>query len=208
MVALRKQPRPHYHAPSAESDPVLGIGWREAAKQGITHYIRVSDYNELRPSNTRKPLPTSLNINRVDDGNPELKSDGRARRLGTYVGGLVFSPAFNAYIAAQVPHSIAETRLSCWRWFESEYVYAKVLQHFDDDWQAVQGIIANRRAKVSLQDVASDVGRGIGWLASLERKILRFVRDQYGMPGSIGPDVQEWQAPIEAGAMETGELAG
>ncbi|MGZ6321268.1 MAG: hypothetical protein ACXWQR_18455 [Ktedonobacterales bacterium] len=195
---------------SATSDPVFGQSWHELVSQGVTLYIRVEDYNRYRASNTRKPLPTSLNRNVIDDGNPELKSDGRARRLGTYGGGLVFSPAFNEYIAQQVPHMIAETRLSCWRWFESEYVYAAMLRAFpsDEDRRAIAGVLAYRRDGRDLAVAATQQGHTTSWLCRKEKQFVRYARDQFGMPGSVGPDVQVWHAPIETGPLVTGEMAG
>lgn len=195
---------------SATSDPIFGQSWHELVEQGVTYYIRVEDYNKHRASNTRKPLPTAINRNVIDDGNPERLSDGRARRLGTYGGGLVYSPAFNEYIAAQVPHTIAETRLTCWRWFESEYVYAAMLRAFpgDVDRLAIAAVLAYRRDGRDLSAVATSIGKSESWLCRKEKHYVRYARDHYGMPGSVGPDVQVWQAPIEAGPMVTGELAG
>jgi len=137
----------------------------------------------VRASRDARPIPLAIHTSQME------RIGSMPARLGTYAGGLRWSPAFREYIAPVLPDAVREERLVCWRWWESEYVASRVLQAFSGprEREAIAAILAVHRQHQDPRQVAAEYGHTVAWLTRMEQRIARYVRQTFGLGGQLVP---------------------
>lgn len=163
--------------------PVRGASARRADTDPAT-------WETERAVGREDTLPLSLHTHVVDNGGAGGHGRASRARYRYALGGPCWSPPFARYIGREKPAEVAareaEDRLSCWEWWRSDYVAAKVRRQFGDRvCDALAGALSGRLTRDA---AATAAGASLRWLGRQERNVAHWVRDEYGMPGHLGQD--------------------
>jgi hypothetical protein len=140
--------------------------------QADTVKLLLPDYDPARRSEERAPIPTSINVVQVETERRQRDPNALAntRRLGgsigTFAGGLRFSPAFGEYIHDVRPADV-ERMTANWRmWWRNPYLVRGVRKHLGS--QVTDALLLLYASDRNHKAVAKLIGKPWEWLARHE----------------------------------------
>jgi hypothetical protein len=142
-----------------------------------TAKLRLPDYDPARRSEDRAPIPTSINVLQVEterrQRDPHAMANTRqlGGAIGTFAGGLRFSPVFNEYIASARPSDV-ERITANWRyWWRNPYLVRGVRKRLGS--QVTDALLLLYASDRNYAAVAKLIGKPWEWIARHEPRAWR-----------------------------------